>query len=76
MGYMNTAKQGANLTHPHLSFGWVIGGIVAVVLLLAVFVAGKWIFGKAAAPVAAITGNLPAIGSNATQTTEAAGWIY
>lgn len=76
MSFKSTVTGGANLTHPHMSFGWIIGGIIAVVLLLAVFVAGKWIFGKAAAPVAAITGNMPAIGSNATQTTESAGWIY
>jgi hypothetical protein len=80
MAFLKNAKAavtgGAELTRPRLSVGWIIGGIIAVVLLLVVYTVGKWAFGKASAPVQTAIAGAPVIGSNATQTTEMSGWIY
>jgi hypothetical protein len=76
MGFVKTVKNGAELTHPHLSLWWIVGAIVAIFLLLVAFAISKWGFNKVAAPVSAAVGNLPAVGSSGTNTTDAAGWIY
>lgn len=36
MGILNEIKGGATLTSPRLSFGWIIGAIVAAFLLVGV----------------------------------------
>lgn len=39
--------KGADLTHPKASVGWLVNGVVAVVVLLVVIASGMWIYGKA-----------------------------
>lgn len=38
---------GADLTHPKMSTGWILGAVISVVLLLAVVAVGTWLFTKA-----------------------------
>ena len=48
MGVMNDIKgDGHSLTAPRLTGGWVIFAVVAIALLLAVFGAATWLYGKA-----------------------------
>jgi hypothetical protein len=78
MGFVDKVKGGANLTHPHLSIGWTVGAIAAIILLITVYVISKWGVDKVSAPVRAAMGSLPSsgTGSTATQNTDSAGWIY
>ncbi len=46
MAIMNAVKQGADLTHPKASVGWVVGAVVAVILLAAVAGIGIWAYGR------------------------------
>jgi len=38
--------KGVDLTHPKASVGYVVNGVVAVVVILAVIAAGMWLYGK------------------------------
>ena len=75
MGIMKL-KEGADLTHPRVNLWWFVGAIVAIFVLLVAYAISKWGFGKVAPAASTALGNAPVIGSNATQTTDAAGWIY
>lgn len=55
MGILNEIKGGANLTQPKLSFGWIIGALVAAVLLIGVLLVALWGWGKVQTAVPATT---------------------
>lgn len=42
MGIMTAVKEGADLTHPKPTIGYVIGGIIAVVVIMGIL----WIVAK------------------------------
>lgn len=48
-GLMNSVKSGADLTHPRLSLGWILGAIIAAFLLILVVGIAFWGWGKATA---------------------------
>jgi hypothetical protein len=78
MGFVNTVKGGANLTHPHISPGWIIGAIVAIFLLIAVYVISKWGFNKVAAPISNVVSGSASTNAATTgnMNTDSSGWIY
>ena len=78
MGFASTVKGGANLTHPHISLGWIVGGVVAVFLLIMVYVIGKWGFGMVAAPIQTVVSGTAstATASTGNMNTDSMGWIY
>jgi len=58
MGEISKITKGVDLTHPRLSVGWILGGIVAVVLLLAIVAAGTWFFTKGKEKIAPALGQV------------------
>jgi hypothetical protein len=58
MEIMNAVKEGADLTHPKPTIGYVIGGIIAVVVIMGIL----WIVAKGKAIIApaatSVTGGL------------------
>lgn len=64
MSIMNSVKGGADLTKPKLSIGYVIGASVAVVVLLAVFALGGYMYSKVKGATSGVTaGATGAVGS-------------
>ena len=51
MGVISSIKSGAQLTHPKLSLGWIVGGIIAMFLLIGVFLVAQKAMGGAQALV-------------------------
>lgn len=44
MGFINDAKKGADITRPRASISWLVGAVVAVVLLLIAFGIGSYLY--------------------------------
>lgn len=64
MGIMNSMKGGADLTKPKLSLGYVVGASIAVMVLLAVFAIGGYLYSKAKNATTGVTsGASGAVGS-------------
>jgi len=55
MSVINDAKTGADLTHPKLSIGWIVGAVVSVVLLMAAVAVGTWLFTKVKSSTKTVT---------------------
>jgi hypothetical protein len=55
MGIINEIKGGATLTSPKLSFGWIIGAIVAAFLLIGVLLIAMKGWGKVQTAIPAST---------------------
>jgi len=47
MGIINQAKSGADLTHPSLSLGWLVGGTIAAAMLFVALGLGGYLYRKA-----------------------------
>jgi hypothetical protein len=64
MGIMTAVKEGADLTHPKPTIGYIIGGIIAVVVIMGIL----WIVAKGksviAPTVSTMTGGLESQASN------------
>ena len=64
MGIMNTAKAGADLTHPKASVGYVISASIAVIVLLIVFAIGGYLYSKVKGASTGVTSGVSgAVGS-------------
>lgn len=46
MGIVNEIKEGADLAKPRLSVSWIVGGIVAAILLIGVILIALFAWGK------------------------------
>ncbi len=58
MGVMNAVKEGADLTHPKASVSWVVGAVVAVVILAFVAAIGMMVYKKGKAMIEQKTGTI------------------
>ena len=56
MGLLNEATKGADLTHPKLSFGYVIAAVVSIAVLMLAL----WLYGKAKLATSGVTGKASA----------------
>lgn len=46
MGIMNSVKEGADLTHPKPTAGWLMGAVIAVALLVIVWNVVQYVMNK------------------------------
>ncbi|WAC05660.1 MAG: hypothetical protein OS112_03260 [Methanoregula sp.] len=67
--------QGADLTHPRATPGWILGAIVAVALIFAVVFVVKWGIVQLKSRVPAMTSLSGAVTGNQAGMSSA-GWIY
>ena len=51
--------DGANLTHPRLKAGWIIGATVGIAVIAGIVLVVMWGYGK----LAGVTQNVPVVGS-------------
>lgn len=56
MALLNKVPKGADLTKPRLSGGWLIGATIGIVVLMAAWGVGSWLYGKARGAAAPIVG--------------------
>ncbi len=56
MSVINAVKEGADLTHPKATPGWLIGAVVAGVLLMAVLGIASYLYRKAVSAAGTTTG--------------------
>lgn len=55
MGIMNTVREGADLTHPKVSGGWIVGAIIAVTVLMAVVAVAGYLYRSATGVTKVVT---------------------